>query len=183
MELQAYMVHGDRIINRLPQRAAFEAPRNDKRMLLQRSVTANAVFQSQNRQKSFIFLNAFRRKSCGCCMAAFPNQSLCKRSIGIIFGSSKGAGPSGNGAEARPKTVKGYIMAVIAQSHHAAASTGIAGRLLAAIQHMQENRARRAIYRQTVRELNALTNRDLADLGISRAMIGRLAHEAAWGPK
>ena len=73
-------------------------------------------------------------------------------------------------------------MAAIAHTHNAAAS-GIAGRLMAAIQHMQENRARRVIYRQTVRELNALTNRDLADLGISRAMITRLAHEAAWGSK
>lgn len=54
---------------------------------------------------------------------------------------------------------------------------------MAAIQRMQENRARRVIYRQTVRELNALTNRDLADLGISRSMITRLAHEAAWGAK
>ena len=35
--------------------------------------------------------------------------------------------------------------------------------------------------RQTVRELNALTTRDLDDLGISRSMITRLAHEAAWG--
>ena len=26
-------------------------------------------------------------------------------------------------------------------------------------------------------------DRDLADLGINRAMIGRLAHEAAWGAK
>ncbi|MBL3673962.1 DUF1127 domain-containing protein [Paracoccus sp. KCTC 42845] len=54
---------------------------------------------------------------------------------------------------------------------------------MAAIQHVQENRARRVIYRQTARELNALTNRDLADLGISRAMITRLAYEAAWGSK
>ncbi|MAL27001.1 MAG: hypothetical protein CL820_14175 [Croceicoccus sp.] len=46
---------------------------------------------------------------------------------------------------------------------------------------MQENRARRAVYRQTVRELNALTARDLDDLGINRSMITRLAHEAAWG--
>ncbi|RJE82764.1 DUF1127 domain-containing protein [Paracoccus onubensis] len=45
---------------------------------------------------------------------------------------------------------------------------------------MQENRARRAIYHQTLRELNALTARDLADLGISRSMITRLAHEAAY---
>ncbi len=74
-------------------------------------------------------------------------------------------------------------MAAIAHTHNAAADLGLAGRLMAAIQHMQENRARRVIYRQTVRELNALTNRDLADLGISRAMITRLAHEAAWGTK
>jgi uncharacterized protein YjiS (DUF1127 family) len=74
-------------------------------------------------------------------------------------------------------------MAAIAHTPNAAAATGFAGRLVAAIQHMQENRARRAIYRQTVRELDVLTNRDLADLGINRAMIDRLAHEAAWGTK
>ena len=72
-------------------------------------------------------------------------------------------------------------MAAIAHTHNAAAAPGFAGRLMAAIQHMQENRARRVIYRQTVRELNALTDRDLADLGISRAMIAGLAREAAWG--
>ncbi|WP_306752967.1 DUF1127 domain-containing protein [Paracoccus actinidiae] len=74
-------------------------------------------------------------------------------------------------------------MAAVAHAHNAAATDGFAGRLMAAIQRMQENRARRVIYRQTVRELNALTNRDLADLGISRSMITRLAHEAAWGAK
>ncbi|MCT4333356.1 MULTISPECIES: DUF1127 domain-containing protein [Paracoccus] len=74
-------------------------------------------------------------------------------------------------------------MAVIAHSHSPAAASGLRGRLLAAIQQMQENRARRAVYRQTVRELNALTTRDLDDLGISRSMITRLAHEAAWGSK
>ena len=74
-------------------------------------------------------------------------------------------------------------MAAIAHTHNAAAELGFAGRLSAAIQRMQENRVRRAIYRQTVHELNVLTNRDLADLGINREMIGRLAHEAAWGAK
>lgn len=74
-------------------------------------------------------------------------------------------------------------MAAIANAHDSAAASGIAGRLLAAIQRMQENRARRAIYRQTLRELNALTARDLHDLGIDRAMIGQLAHEAAWGAR
>lgn len=74
-------------------------------------------------------------------------------------------------------------MAAIAHTHTAAAPLGFAGRLMAATRRLQENRARRAIYRQTVRELNALTNRDLADLGINRAMIARLAQEAAWGTK
>lgn len=59
--------------------------------------------------------------------------------------------------------------------------TGLRGRLMNSIQRMQENRARRVVYRQTLRELNALTNRDLDDLGINRSMITRLAHEAAYG--
>ncbi|WCR09007.1 DUF1127 domain-containing protein [Paracoccus fistulariae] len=52
---------------------------------------------------------------------------------------------------------------------------------MTAIQRMQENRARRAVYRQTVRELSALTTRELDDLGISRSMIRSLAQEAAYG--
>ncbi|AUH35391.1 hypothetical protein CUV01_11325 [Paracoccus tegillarcae] len=46
---------------------------------------------------------------------------------------------------------------------------------------MQENRARNAVYRQTIRELNSLTERDLSDLGIHRSMIRRIALEAAYG--
>lgn len=76
---------------------------------------------------------------------------------------------------------KGNDMAYIAHAQNTAAATGLRGRLLTAIQRMQENRARRAVYRQTVRELNSLTTRDLDDLGINRSMITRLAHEAAWG--
>jgi uncharacterized protein YjiS (DUF1127 family) len=36
-------------------------------------------------------------------------------------------------------------------------------------------------YNRTVAELNALSNRDLADLGINRADIGRIAREAVRG--
>lgn len=39
--------------------------------------------------------------------------------------------------------------------------------------------AKRKVYNQTVRELELMTNRELADLGISRSMIKRLAIEAA----
>lgn len=41
--------------------------------------------------------------------------------------------------------------------------------------------ARRKVYRETLRELKSLSNRELADLGISRSMITRVAVEAAYG--
>ncbi len=41
--------------------------------------------------------------------------------------------------------------------------------------------ARRRIYDQTVRELRALSERELTDLGISRSMITSIATEAAYG--
>ena len=36
------------------------------------------------------------------------------------------------------------------------------------------------LYRSTLAELNGLSDRDLTDLSISRADIGRIAHEAVW---
>ncbi|MCG7519202.1 DUF1127 domain-containing protein [Ruegeria sp. Ofav3-42] len=39
--------------------------------------------------------------------------------------------------------------------------------------------ARYRIYRQTVNELSELSNRELADLGLHRSMIRRLAQQAA----
>ncbi|WP_246449308.1 DUF1127 domain-containing protein [Paracoccus amoyensis] len=72
-------------------------------------------------------------------------------------------------------------MAYVAHANIAHAENNLRGRVMTAIQRMQENRARRAVYRQTVRELSALTNRDLNDLGINRSMIHGLAQEAAFG--
>ncbi|MEC7761785.1 MAG: DUF1127 domain-containing protein [Pseudomonadota bacterium] len=46
-----------------------------------------------------------------------------------------------------------------------------------------EARAQRKVYRTTIKELQALDGRDLADLGISRAEIPFLAREAAYGTK
>lgn len=73
-------------------------------------------------------------------------------------------------------------MAAIAKAHLAEA-TGLRARMLKAIQRMQEQRARRAVYQQTIRELGALSSRELDDLGISRSMITRMAHDAAYGVK
>lgn len=58
---------------------------------------------------------------------------------------------------------------------------GFADRIQGMVETFRTALARRAIYRQTLRELNALTQRELADLGIHRSMITRLAREAAYG--
>ncbi|MEX3316983.1 DUF1127 domain-containing protein [Sulfitobacter sp. PS-8MA] len=42
---------------------------------------------------------------------------------------------------------------------------------------MTEARARRASYRQTLNELQALSDRELADIGLARCDIRRLARE------
>ncbi|MGC9370558.1 MAG: DUF1127 domain-containing protein [Paracoccaceae bacterium] len=58
---------------------------------------------------------------------------------------------------------------------------GIFEGLRGLLRDFQEKRARRRLYRQTVRELSTLNARELADLGIHPTMIQRLAHEAAYG--
>ena len=41
--------------------------------------------------------------------------------------------------------------------------------------------AKHRIFRRTLRELDALTDRELNDLGLSRSMIRSAAHEAVYG--
>ncbi len=41
----------------------------------------------------------------------------------------------------------------------------------------------RQVYLSTLHELNSLSDRDLADLGIHRACLGDIAYEAAYGTK
>ena len=53
------------------------------------------------------------------------------------------------------------------------------GGIFAALNKLTEAMQRRRVYRTTVNELSALSDRDLSDLGVSRASIRRLALDAA----
>lgn len=46
---------------------------------------------------------------------------------------------------------------------------------------LADNAAKRKVFRTTLSELESLSSRDLADLGISRSMIKGIAYEAAYG--
>ncbi|WP_151717242.1 DUF1127 domain-containing protein [Gemmobacter serpentinus] len=61
------------------------------------------------------------------------------------------------------------------------AHQGLGERFATLVADLRKAMAQRAIYRSTVRELKSLSNRELADLGIHRSMITRMAHEAAYG--
>jgi uncharacterized protein YjiS (DUF1127 family) len=64
--------------------------------------------------------------------------------------------------------------AIFATPSRAHRSTGLFGALKTAF-------ARRRLYSQTLAELSRLTDRELADLGISRLSVAQVAHEAAYG--
>lgn len=46
---------------------------------------------------------------------------------------------------------------------------------------LSEARERRAVYVKTYRELSSMSDRDLADINLSRHLIEDVAHEAAYG--
>ncbi|HMO08704.1 MAG TPA: DUF1127 domain-containing protein [Paracoccaceae bacterium] len=62
-----------------------------------------------------------------------------------------------------------------------ALTAGLGERAAALVASVREGLRRRAVYTQTLRELRALSNRELSDLGIDRSMITRIALEAAYG--
>lgn len=53
-------------------------------------------------------------------------------------------------------------------------------RINALLIDMQARLARRKVYNTTYRELAALSNRELADLGLNRSQLRRIAWEAAY---
>jgi uncharacterized protein YjiS (DUF1127 family) len=61
------------------------------------------------------------------------------------------------------------------------ASAGLADRIAAFVADLRQTARRRALYTRTLRELNALTDRELTDLGISRLQIEDVARTAAYG--
>ncbi len=61
-----------------------------------------------------------------------------------------------------------------------AVNTGIADRVRAVFADVLDRATRRKMYRTTLEELNNLSGRELADLGIHRSEIKRLAYEAAY---
>ncbi len=61
------------------------------------------------------------------------------------------------------------------------ASTSLTERFAAIRAQIADHVAKRKIYKTTISELESLSSRDLADLGIAATMIKEIAYEAAYG--
>ncbi|MFZ5710664.1 MAG: DUF1127 domain-containing protein [Pseudomonadota bacterium] len=61
------------------------------------------------------------------------------------------------------------------------ADSGLVGKFTAYLAEYRAARKRHNVYRETLAELNALSDRDLADMGMSRFMLDEVAREAAYG--
>ncbi|WP_371157076.1 DUF1127 domain-containing protein [Jannaschia sp. 2305UL9-9] len=72
-------------------------------------------------------------------------------------------------------------MAFTTYGNTAGASISLRDRLVARLATLRTDWANWRLYRQTVNELSDLSNRELADLGLSRSMIRSIALEAAYG--
>ena len=57
------------------------------------------------------------------------------------------------------------------------------GGIFALFDAVRDEMRRRRVYRTTLRSLQALSQRELDDMGIGREMISRLAAEAAYGKR
>ena len=55
----------------------------------------------------------------------------------------------------------------------------LSARIDAAVESFKASRTKRKVYTQTVNELSSLSNKELADIGMSRGMIRAVALEAA----
>ncbi|WP_372574709.1 DUF1127 domain-containing protein [Ruegeria jejuensis] len=64
---------------------------------------------------------------------------------------------------------------------HASAPIGIFARLSSFFQEAKEARARYTLYVQTVKELERLTDRELADVGLCRSNITETVHRHVYG--
>lgn len=60
------------------------------------------------------------------------------------------------------------------------ALNGLSGRINALVADLRDRLARRRLYKQTRNELVALSDRELADLGLHRSMLNRIAWQAAY---
>lgn len=114
----------------------------------------------------------FRDNLCICRIAALLAQGIVQMQHSIIFTLKLG----GHGAAAEQK--EGLRTMAVTTDFSAAKSVESSG-FSAFLEDLKLRFARHRVYRRTVSELSALSNRELADLGLHRSMIRRVAMQAA----
>ncbi len=87
----------------------------------------------------------------------------------------------GNGASDGANEPKDETRKMAYSTATRGAHIGLVDRIAAFLTALRDSRQRYRMYRQTVRELSVLSDRELNDLGLHRSAIDAIALEAAYG--
>ncbi len=117
-----------------------------------------------------------------CASAAFTYFQTRQRNMALDDNASRMRRPKTPRSEQRSHSTTGRNAMAFATDTRSLGAT-IGQRFSEFRASVTDQYAKYAIYRNTVSELNSLTDRDLADLGLTRSMIRGVAAEAASGAK
>lgn len=107
-------------------------------------------------------------------------QGIVQAQKASIFRTTGGAGTGSALANGQKRKEMNMAQPVI--SRHATGASlgeGLGGFINAAMQRLAQHRA----YRRTIHELSELSAHDLADLGLNRSEIRRVAYESVYGTR
>lgn len=113
-------------------------------------------------------------------MAALRNQDIVQLQHLPHVCPNKTGRPKQQSATAPVSKESTRVMAFINTTTHAD-ELSLRDLALRPVRSLQLMAQRRRVYRQTLTELDALSDRDLADLGLHRSMISAVAKDAAYG--
>ncbi|TCS67158.1 DUF1127 domain-containing protein [Primorskyibacter sedentarius] len=65
-------------------------------------------------------------------------------------------------------------------THTSRPQSAFAARINVALDNIRTRLERRRVYKRTLAELQSLSSRELADLGLNRSMLTRIAYQAAY---
>jgi uncharacterized protein YjiS (DUF1127 family) len=111
-------------------------------------------------------------------MAALINRVIVHlQHEAILMATAQGETSDGPTATDKPNEAETMAYTNTARAGNAT----VLDRVTATIRSLRGSIERRRLYNQTLRELGALTDRDLADVGLHPSIIADVAREAAYG--
>ncbi len=123
--------------------------------------------------------NNYAVNLCTCCIAALPHPAIVHVQHFLIFVSYEASGTVQDTRKTAGVKTKRRYKSMSVATHLSAPFDTVSERTGAWIENTKTRYARYRAYRETLNELSGLSSRDLADLGLHRSELRRVAYQAA----